>query len=244
MPEVSVIIPTYNGEKYLATAVESALAQTYRDLEILIVHDGSTDATGAIAKSYGSRITYIRKAENGGLASARNRGIRESGGRYIALLDDDDWWEPDKLQLQVAELEKDKDVALVYSDMWVHYDDGKIDPSFLRTRPLASGGHVFNQYLLSKFIIPSSVVIRRSCLKQIGLFDESMRSLKDCDFFLRLCYRWKIALVPQSLVHRRQRAGNMTSNEDLGTHYFIKFQKKALELPACRRSTCNNFVAS
>ena len=231
MAKVSVIIPTYNGAKYLATAVESALAQTYRDVEVVIVNDGSTDGTDAIARAYGPRVTYIRKTENTGLASARNVGIRGSSGTCIALLDDDDWWEPEKLQEQMAEIEKDGAVALVYSDMCVHYDDGSTIPSFLSSRPLASSGYVFDKLIQSRFIFPSTVLIRRSCLQQVGLFDESMLSLEDCEFFSRLCYACRVAVVRKPLVHRRQRAGNMTSDEDLGTRYRIKFHEKALLLP-------------
>jgi glycosyltransferase involved in cell wall biosynthesis len=230
MPRVSVVIPAYNCASYLAGTVASALAQNFKDLEVLVVDDGSTDTTEAVVRRLGANVRYI-KTENEGPAAARNRGILASSGDYIALLDADDSWEPRKLREQMPEFEKDEAVGLVYSDLHVHEDDGTVIPSFLSTRPLASSGYVFDQYLRSKFIITSTVILRRSCLEQVGLFDESMRSLEDCDFFLRFCHRWKVALVNQSLVRRRQRAGNLSSNEDLHTRYVIQFQHKALEIP-------------
>lgn len=230
MAKVAVVIPTYNCARYLPSTIESVLAQTYRDLEIIVVDDGSTDDTESELHRYAPNLRYLKCAHKGA-AAARNHGINASDCDYIALLDADDWWEPEKIEAQVAELERDGKVGLVYSDMCVHYDDGMTIPSFLQSRPHATGGYVFDKLIQSQFIFPSTVLIRRSCLQQVGLFDESMLSLEDCEFFLRLCYTSKVALVRKSLVHRRQRFGNMTSNEDFGTHYSIRFHEKALDLP-------------
>jgi glycosyltransferase involved in cell wall biosynthesis len=232
MARLSVIIPSYNGSRYLAQAIESVLEQSFRDLEIVVVDDGSTDsAVLEVAQGYGAPVRYLAMASNAGLAAARNTGIRATESEFVALLDDDDWWEPEKLALQLAEFERDPVVELVYSDLAVHYDDGSFLESFLRSRPLAGSGYLFDEYLQSKFIIPSSVVLRRSCLQRVGLFDEEMRSLEDCDFFLRFCLTGKAALVNRPLLHRRQRAGNMTSDADLATRYALRFQENALKLP-------------
>jgi len=240
MPKVSVVIPSYNCARYLPAAVDSVRAQSYPDTEIIVVDDGSTDETPAIAERYGRQIVYIRTA-NRGAAAARNRGIRASNGEYLAFLDADDWWEPTKLAEQVPELEKDETVGLVYTDMRVHYDDGTTLDSLLSTKPLAGCGYIFDQLMQSQFVFPSTTLLRMSCVRKVGPFDESMRSLEDCDFLLRLCYRWKVALVRKPLVHRRERAGNLSSNEGLHTRYIITFHEKALQLPSLNASRFRHF---
>lgn len=240
MPKISVVIPTFNCARYLAGAIDSVLAQKYRDFEIIVVDDGSTDNTGAIVERYGERILYIR-TENRGAAAARNRGIEASRGEYLAFLDADDWWEPTKLVEQVPELDNDQEAGLVYCDMRVHNDDGTSLESFLSTKPFASSGYVFDQLMHSQFIFPSTALLRMRSIRETGAFDESMRSLEDCDFLLRFCYRWKVAVVPKPLVHRRQRAGSLTSNEDFRSRYLVSFHEKALQLPTLTDRRVHHF---
>jgi len=230
MPRVSVIIPTYNCGQYISQAIDSVLAQTYRDLEILVVDDGSVDDTEAVVRRYAGQVTYWKTA-NRGPAAARNWGLQACTGEFVALLDADDWWEPDKLQLQMPEFDQDQEVGLAFSDLRVFYDDGTLLPSFLSSRPLASSGSVFDQYIQSHFILPSTVVMRRSCLEAIGRFDESLPSDEDTEFWFRFCYRWKVALVPKPLVSRRQRAGSLTSDEDLTTRFRITLYERVLQFP-------------
>jgi glycosyltransferase involved in cell wall biosynthesis len=230
MPKVSVIIPTYNCAHYLEQAIESAMNQTYDDLEIIVIDDGSTDDTSQVVRKYEASIKYIRQ-ENRGLPAARNHAIKSSLGELIALLDADDWWEPSKLAEQVPILVEDTELCLVYSDLEVVYDDGSITPSFLSSRPLAASGYVFDQLLQSGFILPSTVLLRRTCLEEVGMFDEAMRSHEDIDLWLRMCQRWKVTLVRKPLTHRRQGTANMTSNDNLRTEYGIKLFVKALTLP-------------
>ena len=265
MPRVSVVIPTYNCAHYLAQAIESVLNQTFRDLEIFVVDDGSKDNTADIAAAYGAHITYLRQ-ENRGLPAARNRAIRASTSELIALLDADDWWEPTKLEKQIALLDQTRDqtrhqtraqtrdqtraqiddqidaqknaqtdpstpVALVYTDLRVLYDDGAVIPSFLQSRPLAADGHVFANLIQSGFILPSTVLLRRACLEQTGLFDETMRSHEDIDLWLRICHRYSVASVREPLVNRRQGAGNMTANSSLRAEYGVKTYTNALTIP-------------
>jgi glycosyltransferase involved in cell wall biosynthesis len=230
MPKVSVIIPTYNCAHYLKQAIDSAMNQTYRDLEIIVVDDGSTDDTAQVVRNYEAAIQYIHQ-DNRGLPAARNRAIDSSSGELIALLDADDWWEPTKLAEQVSILIQDPELCLVYTDLEVVYEDGSITPSFLSSRPLATSGYVFDRLLQSSFILPSTVLLRRACLEQAGMFDESMRSHEDIDLWLRMCQRWNAALVRKPLTHRRQGSANMTSNDSLRTEYGIKLYLKALSLP-------------
>ena len=116
MPKVSVIIPAYNQAKFLAVAIDSCLEQTYRDIEVIVVEDGSTDETRDVAARFGDRISYIHQ-ENTGLAGARNRGIGESKGEYLCFLDSDDFFHPQKIQRQVELIEADPQLGFVYCDI-------------------------------------------------------------------------------------------------------------------------------
>ena len=230
MPSVSVVIPSYNCGHCLPEALESVFAQTFKDFEIIVVDDGSTDDTSAVVARFGSRIRCIRQ-ENRGLPAARNRGIRASAAPYIALLDADDVWFPEKLTEQIPAFSEDSEIGLVYSDLRVVYDDGQIVPSFLHSRPLAGSGYVFDRILRSGFIIPSSAVVRRTCIEQVGLFDESMRSHEDVELWSRICHAWKVKLISKPLLMRRQRAGSLTGSEDLRSLYGLKFYQKVLLIP-------------
>ena len=183
-----------------------------------------TDQRTILRKWYrntATNIRYIRQA-NAGLPAARNRAIEAASGEYIAMLDSDDWWELFKLAEQVPLLDADPQLGLVYTDLRVVYDDGEIIPSFLASRPLATSGYVFDRLLQSGFILPSTVLLRRSCLDEVGMFDESMRSHEDIELWLRVCQKWKVALVNKPLTHRRQGSANMTSNDNLRTEYSVK----------------------
>src|ERR1051326_205992 len=122
MPQVSVIIPTYNSAHYLADAVESVLSQTFQDIEVLIIDDGSTDETETVIQRYGSLVRCFRQ-RNSGVAVARNRGIEESRGEYVAFLDADDTWLPHKLERQLAALDECSDYGACYSAFTVVTSD-------------------------------------------------------------------------------------------------------------------------
>lgn len=210
MPRVSVIIPSFNCAPWLAQAIESVLAQTYRDYEIVVVNDGSTDHTNEVVAPYLDRIIYVQQ-ENQGLSAARNAGIRAAGGEFIALLDADDWWLPAKLERQVPRFD-DPEVALVYSDFRIAYADGGEMSSGLSRRPWAAEGYAFENVLRSVFVFPTTAVLRRSSLDEVGYFDETLRSSEDQDLWLRLAFRWKLALVREPLAVYRRRGGNITSD--------------------------------
>ena len=209
-PLVSVIIPTYNGACFLAQTIESVLAQTYPSLEVLVVDDGSTDATWAITAGYGPRVRYVRQA-NAGTAAARNRGVAEARGQYIALLDHDDLWLPHKLERQLPVFADDPAIGVVFAGI-----------EFFRTRT----GEVTAQYfpglelgphdLLAHRVLPiQTVVFRRSALDAVGPFDVGLRGTDDWDLGIRLSTQFRMVGVPETLarvrLHPDQQGGNSLS---------------------------------
>ena len=239
MPAVSVIIPAYNCAAFLPEAIESVLAKTHTDLEIFVIDDGSTDDTPAVVKPYLDRIQYVRQL-NKGLPGARNTGIRASTGEFIALLDADDSWVPDKLALQMPRF-GDPQVGIVYSDFSVKYADGRFLPSYLADRPLAGEGYVVDDYLRSRFLFPSSMVLRRSAVEACGHFDEAMFAAEDIELFARICLRWKVARVAEPLMIRTEGTHNITANGSKMNDYTILALEKILarerELPSTTKRT-------
>jgi glycosyltransferase involved in cell wall biosynthesis len=209
-PRVSVIIPAYNSAAKVKGAIKSALAQTYKDFEIVVIDDGSTDETESVVRSFGDRVLYF-KQENQGAGAARNAGIKRSSGEFIAFLDSDDLWSPEKLDEQIPLLERDPELGLVYSDWAVVSEDKVVEESYLKTVPSASG-YVFDQLVRWGFILTSGVVVRRACLNDVGDFDNSLSIAQDYDLWLRICYRWKVALVNKPLVTKRSWDGSLSSN--------------------------------
>ena len=206
------------------------LAQTYKNLEIVVIDDGSTDDTESVARSFGDRVWYF-KQENQGAGAARNAGIKSSRGEYIAFLDADDLWCAEKLDEQVPLLERDPDLGLVYSDWAVVSRDTVVEESYLRKVPPASG-YVFDELVQRGFILTSGVVVRRACLDDVGDFDNSLSIAQDYDLWLRICYRWKVALVEKPLVTKRSWDGSLSSN----------LEKTAIERITLLEKTLDNFA--
>ena len=238
MPTVSVVIPTYNCAAFLGAAIESVLAQTYQDLEIIVIDDSSEDETPEVAKRFADRITYHRQ-ERKGPSAARNRGINLSQGEYIAFLDADDIWLPQKLAEQIPVLERDATIGLVCADFSVVAGDRVVASSFLECCKLARSGYVFDEIIQQNFILPSSAVVRRSCLSDVGLFDESLWSVEDRELCLRIAYRWKVAVIRKQLVVKRNRPTSITSDPVGATRFRIMVFEKTLRtfpnLPARSR---------
>ena len=209
MPEVSVVIPTFNSAQLVPEAIESVLRQTYKDFELIVVDDGSSDDTGVVLSEFGNRIHYFRQP-NQGVGAARNRGLALAQGKYIAFLDADDLWSPTKLAEQIP-LFEDATVGLVYSDWAVISDRGQ--PSGSRLKDLhPRSGYVFDALVQCGFILTSGTVVRRSCLDNVGNFDQTLSHAEDYDLWLRICYRWKAQFVNKVLVTKRERDGGLSSD--------------------------------
>jgi glycosyltransferase involved in cell wall biosynthesis len=238
VPKVSVVIPTYNCAAFLPIAIESVLAQTYRDFEIIVVDDGSTDATSEVIAPYLDRVQFIMQ-ENKGVAAARNTGIRASRGEFIAWLDADDTWLPDKLTLQLPRF-ADPEVLIAYSDLSVRYSDGRVLSSYLAGRPLACEGYIVDNFVRSRFLMPSAMVLRRDSMERHGLFDEEMLACEDVELFARICLHGKVAWIRKPLVVRYEGVHNLTSKPERILNYlilaFTKVLAKEPDMPRSARS--------
>ena len=206
MPTVSVIIPAYNAERYLREALDSVMAQTYGDVEVVVVDDGSTDGTREIVRGYGPAARLIEQA-NAGPSAARNRGVREAGGELVAFIDSDDLWLPEKLALQVPLFDAERRVALVYC----HCDRMNADGETLPTpHPPRPQGRVFLDFLLRNHCPTSGAVVRRDVFLEMGGFPEDMIWAEDWHLWLRVARRYDFAAVEEVLVRHRVHGGALT----------------------------------
>ncbi len=202
-----------NGEKYLREAIDSIYAQTYEDWEIIFWEDvDSTDSSGDIAKSYGSKLRHFKANTKLPLYGARNQAIQKARGRYIAILDQDDIWMPAKLDEQVHLLENDSRVGMVYSDCIIFNEKGKEKQLFNIVKP--ARGMVFSKLLLNNFINTQTVIIRREALESLnGLFDGRLIMSGDYDAYLRISHNWKLDYIDKPLAKYRVHGKSTTINE-------------------------------
>lgn len=210
-PAVSVVIPAYNAAWCVAKAVSSVLQQDFRNFELLVVDDGSTDQTAALLEGYGGALRVIRKT-NGGLSSARNAGIREARGEFVAFLDADDWWLPSKLTRQVAYLQAHPSVGFVSTAARVEDPTGQV----LNIWTCAACNGPFLQHLFDAngdvAGSGSAVMARRELFDQVDGFDESLRSLEDVDMWMRLAAVTGYACIDEPLAVILKRPGSMSRN--------------------------------
>lgn len=214
MPKVSVIILTFNRAELLRRALASVLDQTFRDFEIIIVDDCSSDNTGEVISELSStdgRIKYIRQPKNMGPGASRNAGLKNASGEYIAFLDDDDEWLPEKLRLQVECLDQCAlDVGAVYCGrLDVDSKTGKV----LRVFPCAKEkGNIFKLLLKSNFLTLSSILLRSKCFEQIGVFDEDIPVGEDYDIWIRISQYFRFEYIDQPLVKYGIHSGSISKN--------------------------------
>ncbi|MDD4957510.1 MAG: glycosyltransferase [Candidatus Omnitrophica bacterium] len=195
--KVSVIIPAYNSAELTVRTVNSVLGQTFRDIEVLVVDDGSGDDTGEKMKAFGGRIRYIRK-DNGGASSARNVGIKASTGGYLAFLDCDDIYMPEKIERSVGYLDAHPSCGFVHTSAC--YIDGEDRPIHIaRYRRWKRSGQIADGLLLHNFIINSTVVARRECLEAAGPFDEGIFMPADWDMWLRMAEMGEAGYIDEPL---------------------------------------------
>ena len=215
-PTVTVLIPTYNRAHYIGQALDSVMGQSRPVDEIIVVDDGSTDNTAEVVAAYGSRVRHIRR-QNGGAAAARNLGIREAKGDYIALLDSDDLWKPDKMRMQMEFLREHPEIDFLFSD-WSNFTEGsdneapEIKNAKIHDDLAANAPNLREMYdcLLVENVIPTStVVFRRSCIERTGYFDESLPPVEDFDLWLRAARVCRFGFVNAVVTKRRRHSGNL-----------------------------------
>ncbi|BAB74766.1 alr3067 [Nostoc sp. PCC 7120 = FACHB-418] len=217
VPIISVIIPVYNGEKTIIETIASVQHQTFLDIEIIVINDGSTDNTFELVRNIQDNRLKIFSYENGGLPVARNRGITHAVGQFIAFIDADDLWTTDKLELQFAALQEYPEAGLAYS--WTYYKFANEADSYA-DESNSFAGDVYAELLIKNFLQNgSNPLIRRAAIDSVGLFDPTLKSCEDWDFYLRLAAKWQFALVKKAQIIYRQSPTAMTSKLDVMEKY-------------------------
>ncbi|WP_462252216.1 glycosyltransferase family 2 protein [Ekhidna sp.] len=209
---ISVIIPAYQAQKYITETVDSVLNQTYKEIEIIVVNDGSTDNTEAILATYQSNAKVkVLNVENGGVSRARNIGFQESNGAYVAFLDADDVWDEINLELKANALNGNQSLGLVHSNTEVIDGDSKKTGQILRGKQ----GEILKDLLLwngTCIPAPSSILVRREVVQNVGGFEESLSTAADQEFFFRVANQYPIGMVDQVTWFYRVHDSNMHQN--------------------------------
>jgi len=227
-PTIAVVIPTFNRAGYLATAIDSALAQTRPPDEIVVVDDGSTDNTAEVLARYGARVRAVRQ-DNGGEASARNRGVREAASTWIAFLDSDDAWEPEALERLEGAAARHPEVGLVAMRARVMSADGTRGT---RTHGKKSSGPWFStrSLLWGDAGGVQMPMVRRALVLAAGGFDESLPSATDCDLWLRLSFATAMIGIPEPLLLVRVHPENLSADRTLNARCWIRLLEKLARL--------------
>ncbi|MGD8252501.1 MAG: glycosyltransferase [Desulfobacterales bacterium] len=224
-PRISVIVPTFNRDWILREAIESVLAQTFKDLELIVVDDGSEDATQKLLAAYGSRIR-VHRQENRGVSSARNAGIAMARGSLVALLDSDDTWLPTKLERQVAFMDSRPGVLISQTEeIWIR-NGRRVNPARKHRKP---SGLFFERSLEMCMVSPSAVMMRRGLIETVGPFDESLPACEDYDLWLRIGCRFPIWLLDEPLVVKTGGHGDQLSGGWGLDRYRIRSIRNCLE---------------
>jgi len=213
---VSVIIPAYNRAEYIQQTVESVLNQTYSPIEIIVVDDGSSDGTFELLTEYGERLRLLTHAgrENRGQSAAINLGMRHASGKYLAILDSDDFWAPNKLEVLVPFLEKNPDVGLVYSNGYGVSASGEIRYEFLPRDHRETNDP--NRVLLDCYtLLPNNSVVRKDVIDGVGGFEETFRAAQDHDMLIRLAEHTKFAFLPDFLFYYRRHPDSISAKNAL-----------------------------
>lgn len=231
MTKVSVIIPAYNAITYLPASLDSILAQTYTDFEVIIVNDGSTDGTAEWVEQLTNPRVKLISQTNQGNCAARNTGIAHARGEYIAFLDADDLWDSTKLAKQVEMLEQNPEVGLVYT--WVE----RIDQNGKSLgKPFESNlsGNIWEKLLDRNVIATSSTMIRRCCFDNVGKFDENLKSfVEDWDLWLRIAACYPIKVLPEYLLQYRECPTSISKNwQAMERNYHIVIEKVFASAPS------------
>lgn len=231
VPAVSILMPAYQVTRYIGEALDSVLAQTYRDFEVIVVNDGCPDTANLerVLEPYQRHIRYL-KQENRGLAGARNTALRAARAPIIGLLDSDDLWEPNYLEVQVGRMHAEPDLAVLYCDALLFGDPEREGRTFMQLNP-STGDVTFAKLILQQCNVFVSAVVRRDAIMAAGMFDERLRSCEDWDLWLRIAKQGgRIAYHRGVLVRYRQRPTSLSADQ-------VWMYSKGLDLLAKVEST-------
>ncbi len=241
---VSVIIPTYNRAAWVKEAEASVLAQTYRDFELLVVDDGSTDATLEALAPWRRDLRLLRLSARRGVSAARNLGIASARGQWLAFLDSDDLWLPEKLARQMEFLAAHPEILLCQTDeIWVRRGV-RVNPPQTHRK---AGGWIFPESLKRCLVSPSAVILHRRLIERFGGFDERLPAAEDYDLWLRLTWRLEVGLLPQALVVKRGGHPDQLSRQWGLDRYRIRALQKVLaeeDLPQSYRNAAIRTLAA
>jgi glycosyltransferase involved in cell wall biosynthesis len=211
-PMTSVIIPTFNRAAFLREAIDSVLAQNEQNLELLIVDDGSTDDTRKLVAQYGNLVQYYFQ-QNRGVSAARNLGIRHAAGKFIAFLDSDDLWLPQKLSRQLQWMAAHPEIMLCYTDeIWIRRGV-RVNQRNIHAK---YGGWIYPYCLPRCLISPSSVLMRRELFDAAGLFDDALPVCEDYDLWLRVTSQFEVGFIPEPLIAKRGGHPDQLSHREWG----------------------------
>lgn len=213
MTTISIIVPAYNAERTILETIKSVQQQTFSDFELIVINDGSTDRTLELVNAITDSRLKVFSYSNGGLPTARNRGITHATGEFIAFLDADDLWTPDKLELQLTTLKQHPEAGVAYSWNYFMDEQGK---SFHASEPIFFEGNIYAPLLLNNFLANgSNPLIRRRAIDSVGEFDATLASCEDWDFYLRLAARWSFVVVPKPQILYRLSSSSMSSKIEI-----------------------------
>jgi GT2 family glycosyltransferase len=238
MPTISVIVPVYNAERTILETIRAVQQQTFLDLELIVINDGSTDRSLELLNTVNDPRLRVFSYPNGGVSVARNRGITHASGDFLAFLDHDDLWTPDKLELQLAALQQHPEAGVAYS--WTYYMDEKGE-SFYPDNPVFFEGDVYSQFLVDNFIASgSNCLIRKQAVESVGEFDPSLPGCDDWDYWLRLARHWYFVVVPKRQIFFRQSLGSQSSKVEMMERNSLKVIEKAFQAAPLEMQSLKN----
>lgn len=216
MPSVSVIVPSLNQGQFIGEALDSVLAQTFRDFEVIVVDGRSTDGTAGVVARYGDPIQFFRQSGKG-ISRAKNQALERARGKYIAFLDADDAWYPQKLARQVALLQEYPEYGFCSSDVDFFDETGVTIRGAIAAEKKPRSGMVFDDLFVNNFISSATIILRRECFEKAGRFDEEIYYAEDTEMWLRVAKEFALGYIPESLSRYRVRPD--ARSQSFSRHY-------------------------
>lgn len=229
MTTISIVIPAYNASKTIEETIRSVQNQTFSDFEMIVINDGSIDQTLEVLEKISDKRLKIFSYENKGVSAARNRGIENAKGEFIAFLDADDLWSPDKLERQHAELEKYPDAGVAYS--WTYFMEERGNSRILHPcEPIFFQGNVYPKLLVGDFIYSgSNILVRREAVNSVGWFDSALVGCEDWDYWRRLSVQWDFVVIKKYQVYYRKSSGTASAKIEVMRNASLKAIEKAFD---------------